>query len=357
MVRIGPLSDEQRRALERVRRRAVGRVSQRAHMVLLSARGYTVEQIAEIFGAGQDVVRKWLHRYEASGPPGLDDRPRPGRPPKDRLARHIVDAQASNPPCNNGLVQGCWTAGLLATFLATRFRLVLSTASVRRYLHQTGWRWARPRLAPATHAPRGQRKEDPAAPLKLALIAQAIASAATLLYLDECDLHLLPVIRAAWMKGPRWRVPTPGQNAKRALFGALDARTGRLYHLVRPRKRAAEFVEFLDALASAYPTGEVVLVLDNVITHDATLVRAWRARPEHARFRFLWLPKYSAHEHNPIERIWGLLKDAVAANRLHGSIDRLVDEAARFFATTTFPAPHPYPAMPDRVADARRRAA
>src|SRR3954452_23020782 len=269
MVRSGPLSDEQRQTLERVRRRAVGRVSQRAHMVLLSARGYTVEQIAEIFGVGEDVVRQWLHRYEREGPLGLDDRPRPGRPPKDRLARHIVDTQASNPPCNNGLVQGCWTAGLLAAFLAARFRVALSTASVRRYLHQAGWRWARPRLAPATHAPRGQRKEDPAAPLKLALLAQAVASAATLLYLDECDLQLLPVIRACWMKGPRLRVPTPGQNAKRALFGAFNARTGQLHHLVRPRKRAAQFVEFLETLAAAHPTGDVVLALDNVITHDA----------------------------------------------------------------------------------------
>ena len=57
MVRIGPLSDEQRQMLERIRRRAVGRVSQRAHMVLLSTRGYTVAQIAEIFGVGEDVVR------------------------------------------------------------------------------------------------------------------------------------------------------------------------------------------------------------------------------------------------------------------------------------------------------------
>jgi transposase len=357
MIRIGPLSDEQRQALEQVRRRAVGRVSQRAHMVLLSARSYTVEQIAEIFGVGEDVVRKWLHRYERQGPLGLDDRPRPGRPLRDHLARQIVDAQASNPPCNNGLVQGGWTVGLLAAFLAARFRLTLSPASVRRYLHQAGWRWARPRLAPATHAPRGQRKEDPAAPLKLALIAQAVASAATLLYLDECDLHLLPVIRACWMKGPRLRVPTPGQNAKRALFGALNARTGQLHHLVRPRKRAAQFVEFLETLATIYPAGEVVLVLDNVITHDAKLVRAWLARPEHARFRFLWLPKYSAHEHNPIERVWGLMKDAVAANRLHGSIDLLVEEADRFFATATFNAPHPLPATTDLASDAVGRAA
>ena len=61
------------------------------------------------------------------------------------------------------------------------------------------------------------------------------------LYLDECEVQLLPVIRAMWLKGARLRVPTPGQNVKRAIFGALDARTGVLHHLIRPRKRAADF--------------------------------------------------------------------------------------------------------------------
>jgi transposase len=341
MVRIGPLSPEQHRALIQLRRQAVGRVALRAQMVLLSARGYSVRQIAEIFEVGDDVVRTWLHRYQQAGPAGLDDCRRPGRPPRDRLARHIVDAQASNPPCHSGLVQGCWTSVLLAAFLAARFGLALSPPSVRRYLHRAGWRWARPRLAPATHAPRPQRRSDPAAAVKLGLIARALASAATVLYLDECDLQLLPVIRACWMKGPRRRVPTPGQNVKRTLFGALDARTGGVVWLPRARKRAGDFVAFLDQLARAYPVGEVVLVMDNVITHDAKLVRHWLAHPDHARFRVLWLPKYSAHEHNPIERVWGLLKDAVAANRLHGSIDELVAAAEHFFATTAFPAPAP----------------
>ena len=99
------------------------------------------------------------------------------------------------------------------------------------------------------------------------------------------------------------------------------------------------------------------MALDNVITHDAKVVRAWLARPEHARFRFLWLPKYSAHEHNPIERVWGLMKDAVAANRLHGSIDLLVAEADRVFATATFKAPNPLPATPIVGSDAVGQAA
>jgi transposase len=340
-VSVGALSAAQRRGLERLRRRAVGRVSQRAHIVLLSGRGYTVQQIAAVFDCGEDVVRQWLHRYRERGEAGLDDLPRAGRPPRDRLAPRIVDAQMGQPPTCSGHVQTCWTVRLLTAFLATRFRLVLSPGRVRQLLRQAGWRWARPRLAPATHAPRGQRKEDPATAVKLALIAKALAGAATVLYLDECELALLPVVRAMWMKGPRVRVPTPGQNAKRAFFGALDARTGALHYAVQPKKLAVHFVAFLEQLARAYPAGAIVLVLDNVITHDAKAVRAWLARPEHARVRVLWLPKYSAHEHNPIERVWGLLKDAVAANRLAGSIDVLVDEAHRFFATTRFAAPCP----------------
>ena len=68
----------------------------------------------------------------------------------------------------------------------------------------------------------------------------------------------------------------------------------------------------------------MILVLDNVITHDAKLVRAWLARPEHARFRFLWLPKYTAHEHNPIERLAPLAKAGVNVLLIHGDSDKVV---------------------------------
>jgi transposase len=255
-----------------------------------------------------------------------------------------VDTQASQSPSAVGLVQTCWTVGLLAAFLLARFRLPLSPTSVRRHLKAGGWRWARPRLAPATHAPAGQREADPASEWKLSQVARALATTATVLFLDECEVQLLPVIRSMWMKGPRVRVPTPGRNAKRAVFGALDARTGALHHALRERKRAVAFVAFLEQIARAYPTGALVLVLDNVITHDAQQVRAWLARPERARIRLLWLPTYSAHEHNPIGRVWGLMKDTIAVNRLHGTIDALAQEADRFLAEARFRAPHPAPA-------------
>jgi transposase len=325
MIRMD-LSDDQRRELQQVSRQAVGRVALRAQMVLLCARDYRVPQIAQIHNCGEDVVRLWLHRYTEEGISGLTDEPRSGRPPKDPLAAEIVDTQASQSPACSGHARSFWTVATLTAFLLSRFGLVLSRKSVRRYLKAKGWRWARPRLAPA-------RKADPEAAGKEAALTAAKQAVAAglghLLYLDECDLHLLPTIRAMWMKGPRLRVPTPGTNAKHAFFGALEASSGRWYWVDQHRKLAVHFVAFLDELAVAYPTGPLYLALDNVARHKAKVVQRWLAA--HPRVHPLWLPKYAAHEANPAERIWGLLKTDLAANRLAGTLAALVAEAHRFF--------------------------
>ncbi len=327
------LKEDAREELRQVSRQAVGRVALRAQMVLLSDRHYSVPQIATIHDCGQDVVRLWLHRYQREGVAGLEDDPRSGRPRRDRLAEQIIDTQASqSPPCS-GHVQSCWTVASLTAFLRTRFRLPLSGASVRRGLRAMGWRWARPRLAPA-------RKTAPQAADKLAALAFAQEQVARglghLLYLDECELHLLPLIRAMWMKGPRLRVPTPGTNAKRAFFGALDAKSGVVHTTDHARKLAVHFVDFLKELVATYPEGPLYLAMDNVQMHDAKVVRRYLATVP--RVQVLWLPKYAAHEVNPIERIWGLMKDDVAANRLAGSLAELTAAAQRFFRDL---APHP----------------
>ena len=69
--------------------------------------------------------------------------------------------------------------------------------------------------------------------------------------------------------------------------------------------------------------------MDNVAPHRAKVVQRWLAA--HPRVRVLWLPKYAAHEANPAERIWGLLKTDIAANRLAGTLEALVAAAQRFF--------------------------
>lgn len=58
----------------------VFRVRQRAHALLLNARGYKVAQLREWFETRHETVSSWLDRWEAEGITGLFDQPRRGRP-------------------------------------------------------------------------------------------------------------------------------------------------------------------------------------------------------------------------------------------------------------------------------------
>ena len=56
----------------------------RCQMILLSAEGYSVAEIARLTFFEEDSVLYWFDRYEAENLTGLEDRPRSGRPPKSR---------------------------------------------------------------------------------------------------------------------------------------------------------------------------------------------------------------------------------------------------------------------------------
>ncbi len=92
----------------------------------------------------------------------------------------------------------------------------------------------------------------------------------------------------------------------------------------------------LQRLVVASPSGPLYLALDQAPAQTAKVVQTWLNA--HPRVTLLWLPKYAAHETNPVERIWGLMKSAVAADRLAGSIEEFTSAARRFFTDL---APHP----------------
>jgi transposase len=329
MSSVGPLSDSERRRLKQLARRAVGRVSERIRMVLLSSRGYSLAQIATIFECEEVTVRQWLERYQQEGDSGLQDRPRAGRPRKaDPVARTLIRHVVEQAPPDLGYGFTCWTVATLAAYLAQRLAVPLSAATVRRVLHALTYRWRRPRHTLPV---------DPAAARIMWGLYDQIMQApaeAVVLCVDECDVHLLPVLRAMWMRrGQQARVLTPGTNRKRAVFGALEWQTGRWLYQITERKRASEFIAFLEQLRRAYPGQPLLLVLDNASIHKARAVAIWLG--QQAQVRLLYLPAYSGHRHNPVEKVWWRLKGQIAANRLHGSIEALVAAIHVFF--TAFP--------------------
>ena len=56
------------------------RTRQRAHAIILSSKHYSVESISSIFDVHRDTVSRWIDEWNESGPDGLYDAPKPGRP-------------------------------------------------------------------------------------------------------------------------------------------------------------------------------------------------------------------------------------------------------------------------------------
>lgn len=72
---------QQQRLLEIQKNDPAHRTRMRAHAVLLSARGYSLDQIADIYQQDRDRVSLWLDWWEQYGEDGLADDPKSGRPP------------------------------------------------------------------------------------------------------------------------------------------------------------------------------------------------------------------------------------------------------------------------------------
>ena len=80
MLHARTLTDDERKQLRRMARQEIGRVSQRALIILLSERHKPVPELAALFDTSRATVRFWIHRFNVSGLPGLYDAERCGRP-------------------------------------------------------------------------------------------------------------------------------------------------------------------------------------------------------------------------------------------------------------------------------------
>ena len=79
---VAPLTDSEEQTLTSAYHHGEKRaLRRRAHAILLSAQGRTINQISEILQVRRDAVSRWLNQWERSGLDGLIDKPRSGRTP------------------------------------------------------------------------------------------------------------------------------------------------------------------------------------------------------------------------------------------------------------------------------------
>ncbi|NIP26406.1 MAG: IS630 family transposase [Phycisphaerae bacterium] len=142
--------------------------------------------------------------------------------------------------------------------------------------------------------------------------------------MDESTLGWLPVLIACWMKrGCQKRIPTPGVQQWRHIFGAYNWATDEVITLITEKRNSDAFIDFLDHLVAQHDGQRpLVIVLDNGSIHRSYATQAAFAILEDELLP-VFLPKYCS-QLNPIERFWKHLKAVACANKLFPDMEELV---------------------------------
>ncbi len=318
--------------LRRMRRQTNDKgLAERCQIVLLTAKGRRRAAVAEGVGCSVSWVNRVVARFRDHGVPGLLDRREDnGQTKVDEwflsTLYDVVDAS----PQDHGYPRPTWTRELLAKVMHRLTGVKVHPATMSRALQRLGARLARPR--PTVGCPWPKRRRN----RRLAQIGRTLAALGpgeVAVYLDEVDVHLNPKIGLDWMnRGTQKRVPTPGNNVKRYLCGAMDAATGLLTWVRAERKNSLLVVTMLRKLAGeTYPEATVIhVVLDNFSIHDSKIVRAAVAELG-GRVKLHFLPPYCPQS-NRIERVWLDLHANVTRNHRCTGMDELMRQVSNYLA-------------------------
>lgn len=321
IVERGPRA-ERRRLQHLVRKPTDVDEGRRALAILRLMDGATVAQVSGLLEAARSSVYRWAKRYQQFGLAGLlsATRGRVHRTVTHELIERLHELLGQTPQAY-GYLRSTWSSELLAKALGQP----IHASTVRRLLPKLGYRWrrARPTLC----------KRDPHKAEKLKAIHEAIESAdeyTEVFFVDEVDIDFNPRIGFSWRRrGVQEAIPTPGQNQKHYVAGALHAHSGRLVWVEHARKNTTLFIKLLDELRQRYRRARrVVLILDNYNIHKSHRVRTWlEANP---KFDLLFQPVYHPWV-NDIERLWRAMHDTVTRNHRCNTMRELCHNVIRFF--------------------------
>jgi transposase len=326
------------------------RLKLRIQIVLLWSAGRSSREIADALGCAVSTALCWAHRFVADGEAGLVDRRSENGPTKvDLDLLQAVAEMIQETPTGSGWQRSTWTRELIALELEERTGVRLGVTTIGRVLKRLGARWGRPR--PIVKCP-WSRQRKAARMAKIRSATGDLPEDEVLLYQDEVEIHLNPKIGRDWMLSRRQKAAlTPGQNVKRHVAGALDAKTGRLVWVWGNRRDSALFIDHLRALAKAYRrAAKIHLIVDNCSAHDSKATREALKTDELDRITLHFLPPYCPFE-NRIEMLWKQLHANVTRNHSCASIDELARRVDHFLiAAQPWPGAKPSIAPgPDRT--------
>src|SRR5262245_13024689 len=133
--------------VETIRRRAYSRTApartvERARIIWLAHQGRRVPAIAQELHVPPTTVRSWLMRVHRQGLAGLQEKPRPGRPPRytPEQVSEVIATSLTNPQ-ELSLPFASWTLDRLATYRQEVKGIPIKRTRMDELGLAAGWRW------------------------------------------------------------------------------------------------------------------------------------------------------------------------------------------------------------------------
>ena len=297
-------------------------------MILKLDQGLSRQQVARDLRCAPATVVGAAKRYLADGEDGLlDQRACNGQPKVDERFLAELRRVLLSVPTEFGWQRPTWTRELLCLELEQRGFPKVAVCTMGRALCAVGARLGAPKPFVACPWNSLRRKRKIAALRRLARNATA---SEPVFFEDEMDVHLNPKIGRDWMlPGHRRYVLTPGQNKKRFVAGALNAKTRKLTWVDAPSKASDLFCKLVWKLATEYRSARRVhLIVDNYIIHSSKKTQRFLAQFGD-RVVLHFLPPYCPDD-NRIERVWLDLHANVTRNHRCKSIEELMVHVLAF---------------------------
>jgi transposase len=316
------------RLLKNLRRCRDARLRTHYLIIITLNEGCSVTHVAQVQQVCRDTVYRVVHRFCLYGEWGLVDHRFLNGPRKLTAAfLKTLDRIVRGSPQDHGHRRPSWTRELLQATLIQLGCARVHVATLSRALQRIRARRARPR--PTVEFPWSRNRKAQRLSEIRQLIAELPADEVAV-YEDEVDIHLNPKIGYDWMGyGQQKEVLTPGQNQKRYLAGALDARSYEVIWVEGESKDSWLFVELLGKLYLHYKDAKMIhIILDNYKIHDCGWV-AWALLQAQGRIKLHFLPPYCP-QHNKIERVWEDLHAEVTRNHRCADMKALM-RAVRFY--------------------------
>ena len=309
------------RMSNRAKQRLVGQMRQcrdakmktRYLIIINLADGATPAETARRLKVARSTVYRVGERFAECGEAGLVDRREENGERKleeDYLAE-LYDVVASSPE-EHGWKRPTWTREMLVETMRKRTGTAIHVSTMSHALKAIGARRGTPK--PTVECPWSNHAKNKRL-REIRELVENLPPDEVAVYEDEVDIHLNPKIGPDWMvPGQQKQVRTPGQNQKRYLAGAQDAKTGELICVEGEKKNSLLFILLLWELVQRYSTAKTIhVILDNYSIHNTEQVRVSLATKEGQRLQLHFLPPYCP-DHNRIERTWRDLHANVTRN-------------------------------------------